>query len=892
MSGISIDTTQLSAGLYTLSLDGREWLTSSPGGIEVFLEGAWRTVKPTGNAQRFSGQDAIGAFNATRQAWLSVSASLTTTIRQYRNAVVFALSYPAGARNTSALQQSSLPPFHAHGLAQPSANFPAFAVHDAGTLPGSAGYRSWQGDFSVDVHAPSLAAVVDQSYSAGPIVLFDQFDGSTLVLSPLNHFLTEAHTVQAGRFNTSISFGPGGELTELPPGFTQEVIVYAGRGITDTVLRWGDALRSYYAVTRRAPDATLTSLGYATDNGAFFYWYGSPPTVPLAPENSLLALDAYYAAEGLPLRYYQLDAWWNACTGWNACCQTFTPNEGAGGGNGSSGCTSEGVGPYFSDGLAALRGRMVTNVLGWSLYHNYACPKSPLWRQNGGHFDGVAAMGSDGVTPLYLQPVPWQSEEFYTELFRSGLAQGMVSTELDYMSTDYALIQPLRTNVSWGAEWLGGLSAAGEKLSVPIQFCMAFPRYILQALVLPAVTNGRASVDFQNSAENLEAMGRSSLFYAALDLPPSKDSFWSSSEAQGASQPEPPEPPWGPAARQQLSRHPNPLLHTVVAAFSTGPVQAGDGVGASHIHNLRATCTANGTLLQPSLPLLAIDATFAKSDRAPAGHVWSTVSTISVLSPSTLSANLSDRTQRQRDPIRSHHPNQGDRATLAGHGIQPTLFFFCLAWALSSTYTIRRADLYPGLPPAAHVHQIWLPGSTVPGPNATAGRWQTVGIWNADADLGPVLGRGFPGGGVFPNGTYASTLSMFSPIMSTSSHGYSLLGEPDKWVAVSSARFSELRLEEGAMSVRVSGAVGERVRVAVFTTPTPRPDVGSSIAVLMSQKGDGCESAGAAGHALSPSSLVWEHHLGGMTVVHDVLLSAPASSAVLRVKSDGRRVCG
>lgn len=52
-------------------------------------------------------------------------------------------------------------------------------------------------------------------------------------------------------------------------------------------------------------------------------------------------------------------------------------------------------------------------------------------------------------------------------------------------------------------------------------------------------------------------------------------------------------------------------------------------------------------------------------------------------------------------------------------------------------------------------------------------------------------------------------LVLISPIL----HGYALLGEPDKWVSVSSQRFSDLHFSDGEARVSVQGEVGESVVV-------------------------------------------------------------------------------
>jgi hypothetical protein len=488
-----------------------------------------------------------------------------------------------------------------------------------------------------------------------------------------------------------------------------------------------------------------------------------------------------------------------ACTGWNACIQCFAPNYGRGAAN-SSGCTKVGVGPYFSEGgLPSLRRRMATNRLGWSLYHNYVCPKSKMWRENGGSFDGVSTERGE-----YKLPVAEQSEAFYRALFSEGAKQGMLGTELDYQSTDYAMLPMLRTNATYGEAWLHGLNDAALALRQPILWCMSLPRFILSALTLPAVSSARASGDFQESDGNLVDFGPTSLLYWSLGIPPSKDGFWSTStDGFGPSQPDPGVHPWGAwGGPQQTSRHPNPTLHTIVAAFSMGPVGLEDNARMSHAANVKAICMADGTLLQPSRPLFPIDATHARDpSRRPDGHVWGSLSLVITI------------------------------------GSAPTRFHYVLGFALRRAYSLRASDLHPGFQPGLdHVHLEWVPASGVsPREPHTAGRWALASassssassssssspIWPAGREHGPAIGSNLsaPGSptlypnGSFSNGTYPSSLHAFAPILPL---GFILLGEASKWVAVSPDRFSELSItNDGALEVRVAGAPDERVGVTV-----------------------------------------------------------------------------
>ena len=48
------------------------------------------------------------------------------------------------------------------------------------------------------------------------------------------------------------------------------------------------------------------------------------------------------------------------------------------------------------------------------------------------------------------------------------------------------------------SRWLSGMADAAAAANVSVQYCMAHPAAFLHALTLPAVTNGRASGDYED----------------------------------------------------------------------------------------------------------------------------------------------------------------------------------------------------------------------------------------------------------------------------------------------------------------------------------------------------------------------------------------------------------
>ena len=87
---------------------------------------------------------------------------------------------------------------------------------------------------------------------------------------------------------------------------------------------------------------------------------------------------------------------------------------------------------------------------------------------------------------------------------------------------------------------------------------------------------------------------RPALLLDAVGSAPMKDTWWSTSRQAGA-QPYP------------ITQFEAPDLHALVAVLSLGPVAPGDAVGFMNATLLRSTARADGLLLRPDRPCLALD---------------------------------------------------------------------------------------------------------------------------------------------------------------------------------------------------------------------------------------------------------------------------------------------
>ena len=120
-----------------------------------------------------------------------------------------------------------------------------------------------------------------------------------------------------------------------------------------------------------------------------------------------------------------------------------------------------------------------------------------------------------------------------------------------------------------------------------------------------------------------------------------------------------------------------------------------------------------------------------------------------------------------------------------------------------------------------YIHLIWDNGGTFAPSmqnNYAPGRWaRHPQPWSGED--GATVGIGMlepPPSGQFKNGTYSSSLHAFMPVV----YGFALLGEASKFVAVSAVRFSKLQIDATALTVRVSGSIGETVEVSVAVNGT------------------------------------------------------------------------
>ncbi len=331
----------------------------------------------------------------------------------------------------------------------------------------------------------------------------------------------------------------------------------------------------------------------------------------------------------------------------------------------------------------------------------------------------------------------------------------MIVYEQDWLYTEFLGLNATQT-ATGAKKWLTQMATAAARVGVSIQYCMEMARFVMQSTTLPAVTQIRASDDYNPAGDsnctppacnppvqsNTYYIGTTSLLAWALDLAPSKDSFWSTPTQPGN--------PYGDVAERY------PAMQAAVAALSRGPVQVSDGVGYSDRELILRTCDEAGRLLQPSRPATALDAAFHHSAGVGDGPLAKI--------PNVL-------------PITTTHTRIGDDWKWA----------HILVFNLAEPFTLLPAHLRPTDLNAGE-HVIYE-GTRV----SDFARGVTI----------PACGAG------------DFRLYHVAPRLA---NGWAYLGELSKFVPVAEARTRSLSFDVNSVSVSLSGAASEEVFVA-FLAP-------------------------------------------------------------------------
>ena len=244
-AAVTLDVTADSAAGFIVSVGGRPWLISAPSTLFAGRADHPVHLQSSGPA---AGTDALGAYQA--DTWIGSAGGIPVeaAIRQYpaRGAVTFDIRLPNGANSTQR-KPFNISVYGHPGQVPPMLDFPAFswsrqpstgseegAERDAapadlglftigGDQIGQATLSWGDGTCGPPPHHHQCAPQPSNlGRSAGPFLLFEDPRDAAVAICPLTHF----HTATSF-YDSSLQkwqWGPSGELTSLPPGFTHRCV--------------------------------------------------------------------------------------------------------------------------------------------------------------------------------------------------------------------------------------------------------------------------------------------------------------------------------------------------------------------------------------------------------------------------------------------------------------------------------------------------------------------------------------------------------------------------------------------------------------------------------------------------------------------------------------------
>lgn len=407
--------------------------------------------------------------------------------------------------------------------------------------------------------------------------------------------------------------------------------------------------------------------------------------------------------------------------------------------------------------------------------------------------DNISHIHDNWAPPGGWLPGPGvaESQTFYEALFDAWRApDGMLRMhEIDFLVFVTFQTPAFQADPEGARWWLEGMAAAAAARGVTIQYCSATALDAMQALRFPAVTNIRASTDYQCFVNY--RVGPGYLISWALGLRPSKDVWWSSpvqpTLTSGA----------GCGGNFKVAQHYTSELDAVLALFSTGPVGFGDALNYTNATRVKATATASGLLLQPDKAATPLDWTLFDD----------------------LAANIQFANCAAGDFPCSPQLLQSHTALVsaAGDALQ---FQHIIAVAVNA-HPLTTADIWPPLPDASgagwtyvSLRRDTLGDACVDGGPAFAPNGCASKLDCSPSAAGLCLplidtGLGFVDA---PNLNLAWAIYLLAP---RAPSGWALLGELSKYNPISGVRIVAQGgvdfLQQGGLRVSVLGTPGEQV---------------------------------------------------------------------------------
>ena len=307
---------------YSISVNNNIWFNSSP--ISVHTNDKWyilgndyeneliitNIIQEEFQNELFGNYTSISFCLQMNESEKSSSSSFIIGFNIYKekSMIEFTQEFPNGLELTSL-----------HDPFQVICGFPSFSLNSSLSDLPNLSSLTWQSLWDNGTMGYGLNHIYGGLEGGVPVILWNQtleYPDIVSVISPFKNYMV-GYQVRKSRNPDELSFACGlsGMLENIPKNFNHSSIIYFGNnGVSSTVNEWGSIHLKKNNKIRinetEIRDLATTSLGYWTDNGAYYY-YNTLNDIPESNyEETLISVSKYHKKLNIPVSYYQFDSWW------------------------------------------------------------------------------------------------------------------------------------------------------------------------------------------------------------------------------------------------------------------------------------------------------------------------------------------------------------------------------------------------------------------------------------------------------------------------------------------------------------------------------------------------------------------------------------------------------
>ena len=411
-----------------------------------------------------------------------------------------------------------------------------------------------------------------------PLICYDEAE-RTLVMSPLNNYLTSSLRLVETPDGVGVARGLHGSVSAIPGGTTTRTILAFGTGLVATVLKWGQLLVKAASKQRGKPrNSLLTStLGFWNCYGGYY-----AELFRSADAGTLLQLSDYFRKADIPVRYWGLDLWYQFDR--VGFARNYAPDS-----------------QKFPDGLKAVLQQAEIPFL----LHMSSFDKT-------NHYLGAYNMEVEEGSVYPKGP------ELYQDLAQQFKEWGATGVWHDFLRTLMQNCRSLRGQLGVADKWFDDLVTSMDQEGLDVMLCMPTIGHYMASAAYDNVVAVRTSTDYVNHQRgqiellakveeyrrqlspqrNLRQNLMLSFLAGALGLAPSYDVFITNRDH-----------PEGFA-------NPNAMQDALVRALSAGIVGVGDKLGQVDREVVSRLAFPDGALAQPDHTLYPVAASLHSKTKA------------------------------------------------------------------------------------------------------------------------------------------------------------------------------------------------------------------------------------------------------------------------------------